>query len=366
MRFCIIPALVVAASLMAQTATFDELSARAEGLVDKDPAQAVGFFKEALAMRPEWAKGWLYMGASFFHLGRFSEARDALTKGAALEPDKGTPRAFIGLSDFELGDYDAALMHMLEGERIGLADNPAFVATVRYHTALLYIRRNDFHHAVEHLQPLAGNIDRFPEILNLLGAGALKMPSPIPEKKAALVTLAGKATFAYYALHLDDAKALFGQLEKEYPSEPGVHYAEGIYLLHDEPDRALVEFQQELAMQPESVFAMQQIALLLIKKDRNAEAVEMAAHAVAKDSSNAQCQAALGRALLASGNTNAAIAALERAVKLAVSDPQMHFHLEQAYRRGGRLEDAKREKSEFHRLRELNDPLEVTPSSLPQ
>jgi Flp pilus assembly protein TadD len=355
--------IVTLALLAVSQSSFDEISAKAESLVDADPPQAISLFKKALAIQPNWAEGWLYMGASYYHLNQFSEAREALRNGSALEPNKGTPKAFIGLCDYELGDFDAALTHVLEAEKLGLADNPAFVASVRYHTALLYIRLKDFHHAVEQVQPLASNASAFPEILNLLGEGVLNIHNP---DKAALVSLAGKATFDYYALRAEDAKADFAQLEARYPNEPGVHYAEGIYLLQDSPDKALSEFQRELQIQPASVLAMQQMALLLIKSGRNQEAVQEARKAVSMDPSNASSQSALGRALLASGALNDAITALERAAKLSPSDPQMHFHLEQAYRRAGRLEDARHEKSEFNRLQDLNDPLRVTPTSAPR
>jgi len=356
--------IVTLALLAVSQSSFSDLSAKAQSLVDADPPQAISLFKKALVIQPNWAEGWLYMGASYYHLGQFSEARDALRKGSALEPNKGTPKAFIGLCDFELGEFDAALAHVLEAEKLGLAENPAFVASVRYHTALLYIRLNDFHHAVEQLQPLASNSSAFPEILNLLGAGVLKIQTPVPADKAELVALAGKATFDYYALRAEDAKADFAQLEAKYPNEPGVHYAEGIYLLQDSPDKALSEFQRELQIQPASVPAMQQMALLLIKSGRNEEAVQEARKAVSMDASNASSQSALGRALLASGELTDAVAALERAAKLSPSDPQMHFHLEQAYRRAGRLDDARQEKAEFNRLQALNDPLRVTPASV--
>jgi len=223
---------------------------------------------------------------------------------------------------------------------------------------------NDFHHAVQQVQPLAGNVSAFPEILDLLGAGVLSIHSPVPADKAAVVALAGKATFDYYALRAEDAKSDFAQLEARFPNEPGVHYAEGIYMLQDAPDKALVEFQRELELQPASVPAMQQITLLLIKSGRNQEAVQQARKAVNLDASNANSQSALGRALLASGESTDAIAALERAAKLSPNDPQVHFHLEQAYRRAGRLEDARQEKAEFNRLQDLNDPLRVTPTSV--
>jgi predicted Zn-dependent protease len=364
MKVFLILALTLIGTLPAQSPQFDQLSAQALAAVDGQPQQAVVLFKQALALHADWAEGWLYMGASLYQLRRFAEAADALGKGAALAPKKGTPRAFIGLCEFELADYDASLLHILQGEKVGLADNPTFIANVHYHAALIYIRRLDFRSAVEQLQPLSVNAPPFPDIFNLLGAGVLQTPVPLPKEKVALAALTGRAVFAFYAQRPDEAKAAFAQLAADYPKEPGVHYAEGVYLLHDDPDKALTEFQKELEISPASVLTLQQIALLLIKNNRSQEALELARRAVRLAPANVLSQIALGRALLAAGNVHDAIAPLERALKLAPDAPQLHFYLAQAYRRDGRQEEALREQGEFKRLRELQDPLEIVPNSL--
>jgi predicted Zn-dependent protease len=67
--------------------------------------------------------------------------------------------------------------------------------------------------------------------------------------------------------------------------------------------------------------------------------------------------AELGRANLVAGNLDAAISELEIAARSAVSNPQVHFFLSQAYRRAGRKEDAQREAAEFEKLKVRQDPL---------
>jgi hypothetical protein len=55
-----------------------------------------------------------------------------------------------------------------------------------------------------------------------------------------------------------------------------------------------------------------------------------------------------------------AIAALEKAEKLAPQAPRTHFYLEQAYRRAGKAAEARREKAEWDRLHALQEPAETT------
>ena len=59
---------------------------------------------------------------------------------------------------------------------------------------------------------------------------------------------------------------------------------------------------------------------------------------------------ALGRSLLAVGEVEGAVAAMEAAVSLAPENPRLHFALAQAYQQAGRTEDATRAKKEFLRL----------------
>jgi tetratricopeptide (TPR) repeat protein len=64
---------------------FDDLARRASDALDVHPEQAVALYQRALALRPGWAEGWLYRGASLFQLGRFREARDSLRPDRRFE-----------------------------------------------------------------------------------------------------------------------------------------------------------------------------------------------------------------------------------------------------------------------------------------
>src|ERR1017187_7114983 len=97
---------------------FNELSRRAEAAQDAHPAEAAALYRKALAIRPDWAEGWLYLGASLFQAGHYAEARNALRQGVALAPGRGTPLAFLGMAEYELHDYKSALSDILKGESI--------------------------------------------------------------------------------------------------------------------------------------------------------------------------------------------------------------------------------------------------------
>jgi tetratricopeptide (TPR) repeat protein len=360
--------ILTAAAAGAQNASFDELARRASDALETRPAEAAALYEQALAMRPGWAEGWMYRGAALFELGRFREARDALRKCAALAPGKGTTLAFVGMAEYELGDYAQALADILKGESIGLADRPAFVAQVRYRGALIYLRSGNFPQALEQLRPLARNGIQTPEAVEALGLSVLNLrylPTTLPRERRSLVELAGRAAWAYLAERPEESGPLFEQLASQFPDEPGVHYMKGVFLIDHDPAAAEQEFRKELRIAPSHVLARVQLAQLLSKDGDADAAVQLAGEAVKLDPADALCHVTLGRALLDAGRTAEAIAALEQGEKLAPQVARTHFYLAQAYRRAGRDADARKESAVWDRLHAQQEPVELNAGPRP-
>src|SRR5437763_5412038 len=120
--------LIAARAQTAPSPDFDALAQRAAAALRRGPAEAAGLYRQAVAIRPAWAEGWFYLGASEYQLNRYAEARLALARAAELAPENGAAWAFLGLTDSELGDDAPALTHILKAERLGLPDNPQFVS----------------------------------------------------------------------------------------------------------------------------------------------------------------------------------------------------------------------------------------------
>ena len=351
--------LIAVRLLAAQDVNFDELARRASEAVDTHPEEAAALYGQALALRPNWADGWLYRGASLFELGRFGEARDSFRKGVALDPGKGTPLAFLGMAEYELGDYRQSLSDILQGEAIGLADRPAFVGEVRCRAALIYLRFADFGPALEQLRPLTSRGIKSPGATEALGLSVLNLyflPSTLPEDRQTLVDLAGRAAWAFLGGHPDESRPLLKQLVEQFPNEPGVHYLNGVFLVAQDVQAAEREFRAELLITPSHVLARVQLAQLLGKSGDTAAAVRLAGEAVRLEPANALCHVTLGHALLSAGRTSEAIAALEKGESLSPQTAKTHFYLVQAYRRAGRTADALREKAAWERLHAEKEP----------
>ena len=344
------------------TAQFDELAQRAEDALEKRPQEAAKLYQQALVLRPSWAQGWLYLGATLLDLNRPGEARDALKKGAELEPGLGTAWAYLGLAEYQNGDYQNALLHILKGESLGLADRPDFVASVHYHAALIDLRVSDPASALTQLRPLVRAGVESPQTIQALGISALglsTLPEALTAQQRPLAELAGNATWAFLGEHAETAKPLFEQLVQNYATSPGVHYMDGVFLIDRDPQAAAQQFRAELKLTPQHVLARVQLSLLQIQAGNFDDAIKLAREAVKLQPTDALCQVTLGRSLLAKGSTPDAIVALQEAERLAPNAARTHFYLQLAYQRAGRAADAHREKLTFNKLRAEQEPVTI-------
>ena len=360
-------ALLAAPWLSAQTPTteqFEDLSRRAQAALDSRPEEAIQLYRQALAVRPDWPEGWLYMGGALYQQGRYAEATDALRKGLGLAPIFANGWALLGLSESQLDDPEQALADIRKGEELGLGGNVQFETAVRVRAAQLLILSSAFDEALAQLQPLSKYPDNPPPVEETMGLCALASPDDIaritPQRRG-VVDLAGKAAWSFATQHPDAAGTGYRQLLMQYPTEPGVHYAYGLFLMETDIKEALAEFQKEVQNNPKHWPAMLVIASIQIRQGRPEKAIESshAAMKIVPTKYRWLCHLNLGRANLDADNATAAISELEGAVRQMPSSASAHFYLAEAYREAGRKADAEREKTEFEKTKVQQDRLGV-------
>jgi predicted Zn-dependent protease len=356
--------LLTAPCLGAQTPAkeqFEDLSRRAEATLDSRPDEAIQLYKQALVLRPDWPEGWLYMGGALYQRGRYAEATDALRKGIGLAPIFANGWALLGLSESQLDDPEQALADIRKGEELGLGGNPQFETAVRVRAAQLLVRSSALDEALTQLQALTGYPGTPPAVEEAMGLVALASPDDIGSLAAArraVVDLAGKAAWAFATQHLDTAAAAYRQLLAQYPDEPGVHYAYGLYLMETDTAAALAEFQKDVRNNPNHWPALLLVATLQTRQGEPRQAIE-SLHAAMKAVPTKYrwlCHLDLGRANLDANNLTAAVSELEFAVRQMPSSANAHFFLAEAYRQSGRKADADREKAEFEKMKVQQDP----------
>jgi tetratricopeptide (TPR) repeat protein len=316
-------------------------------------AEAVAAYQAALALRPEWDEGLWYLGTLLYQSGRRAEADAVFERFLKVKPQAGPGWVLRGFCAFEDSDYKSAATRLHRGLGLGLGGNTELESVARLRLALSLIKTYDFELAIQPLTVVAGRTPEAPEVVSAVGLALLRMalvPSEIPAERQDLVRRTGRAGAYHLANRGSDAEQAYAELVAAYPAEPWVNYLQGVFLLRTDSERGIAALKRELQVSPTNVHACLDIAFELLKLQRNEEAKGAAERAVELAPTLFATHAALGRALVETGEVDRGIRELELAVGLAPESSEVHFVLARAYARAGRDQDAARERAEFARL----------------
>jgi tetratricopeptide (TPR) repeat protein len=339
------------------TAAIEKLVSEAEAAREANrPEEALALYEKAVKLQPGFVEGHWYIGTINYELDRYGPARDAFRRVTTLAPENGAAWTLKGLCEFQLKNYDRALADLLQGRQHGVGGNRELASVGRYHTALLLIRLEEFEQGLQILNEFAQEGNDSPSIVEAMGLAALRLPmlpSELPGIRRTQVMLAGRASYFMAARLNNAAQKAFEELVNRYPETPHVHYAYGVFLTSEQPDDAIVQFQQELKVSPRHPWAKMQLAYEYIRRGDWESARPWAEQAVEEAPNVFVARRALGQVLLETGDIEGAIRELEAGVKMEPNSPAMRFSLARAYRRAGRAADAEREQVEFTRLERM-------------
>jgi tetratricopeptide (TPR) repeat protein len=340
----------------ASSAAFDALVEKATAARKAEQWEdAIDLYAQAVKMKPDYVEGYWYQGTSYYTLDKFTECRDQFRKVVRMAPNNGAAFAFLGLCEFGLKDYDRALTHIMQSRVLGVADKD-LGGVARYHAAIMMTRIEQYEQALEKLGEFAHEGNDNPRIIEAMGIATLHMPmlpTEVPPDRREMVMMAGRASYLMGTRMTAAAGTAFEALVARYPDTPNVHYAYGVYLIMEQPDKAIEEFKRELQIQPGHSWSLMQIAYEYLRRSDGAAALPWAKQAVEVAPNVFSAHRALGEALLATGDIDGAILHLEAGVKLAPDSPSTHLSLSKAYQRAGRSVDAAREREEFAKLDRL-------------
>jgi tetratricopeptide (TPR) repeat protein len=341
----------------ASSAEFERLLAAAtEARQAQRWEDAVDLYSKVIKLKPAYVEGHWYLGTAYYSLDNFPQCRDTFRRVVRLAPKNGAAYAFLGLCEFGVKEYDRSLEHLLQSRILGVGDTKELGSIARYRAALLMTRIEQFEQALETLGEFAAEGDDNPRVIEAMGLATLRMPflpNEAPPDRREMVLMAGRASYMMGTRNTVAAGKAFEALVSRYPETPNVHYAYGVFLLQEEPDKAIEEFKRELDLQPAHASSLMQIAFEYLKRTDGAAALPWAKQAVAAAPREFPAHKALGHALLETGDVDGAIKELEVGIKLAPDSPSLHFLLARAYQRAGRADDAARARDEFTRLDRL-------------
>jgi tetratricopeptide (TPR) repeat protein len=345
------------AAASASTAEFNRLLAAAtEARQAQRWEEAIELYGKIVKLKPAYVEGHWYQGTAYYSLDNFPQCRETFRKVVRLAPKNGAAFAFLGLCEFGVKDYDRSLEHLLQSRILGVGDTKELGSVARYHAAVLMTRIEQHEQALETLGEFAAEGDDNPRVIEAMGLATLRMPllpSEAPPDRREMVLMAGRASYMMATRNTAASEKAFAALVSRYPETPNVHYANGVFLLQEHPDRAIDEFKRELELQPGHPTSLLQIAYEYLKRSDAATALPWAQQAVAAAPNAFPAHKALGQALLETGDVDGAIKTLQIGIKLAPDSPGLFFQLARAYQRAGRAEDAARARDEFTRLDRL-------------
>lgn len=322
-----------------------------------DLEDAVGLYQKVVTQSPRNVEAWWYLGTTLYDLERWGDARRAFDRVVRMDAQNGAATAFRGLCTFKLGDYADALVDLLQAKALGVSGNAEVGSVARFHAGLAMTRLGQFEVALNTLGEFALEGNDSPQIIEALGIATLRLPllpSEVPAEKREMVLMAGRGSY-FMAMRLAPAaRTAFEELTLRYPEVPHVHYAFAVFLLTDDPDRAIREFERELTIQPNHATSHLQIAGEYLKRGDAEKARPHAEKAITLAPTDFIAHRLMGQVALEAGDVPAAIASLEQSRKLEPNSPSVYFTLAKAYARAGREADAEKARAEFTRLDRLS------------
>jgi len=259
------------------------------------------------------------------------------------------------LCEFGLKNYDRALDQLMQSRTLGVADKD-LGGVARYHAGIIMTRIQQYSQALQTLGEFAAEANDNPRIIEAMGIATLRMamlPNEVPPDRREMVLMAGRGSYMMATRMTAAAGKAFEALVARYPEMPNIHYAYGVFLLIEQPAKAIEEFKRELEIQSNDAESMMQIAYQNLKDSDPESALPWAKQAVEAAPNVFASHRALGEALVGTGDVEGGIAQLEIAIRQAPDSPGTHFALAKAYQRAGRANDAAKERAEFVRLDRL-------------
>ncbi len=341
--------------------SFATLSARADAARDGGRLdEAAPLYRQALALRPSWQEGWWSLGTILYDQNSHASAARAFRRLLSYDPKNGTAHLMLALCEYQLNRDASALENIRAAKQLGVKNDQQLVRVLQYHEGMLLLRKGRYEDAIGSLKVLVEDGVEGDDLDTALGLGVLlirpKEASTEDARVRQIVLRTGQAERSRLALQWDAAKTAYGNLAREFPEFPNIHYAFGRFLLAvDDTSAAIDQFKEEIANNPRHVRARMQIAAAYYRVDSSA-GIPYVQEVVKLEPDYPFGHYLLGLLYLDTRDVARAIQELQTAARMVPTEPQFQFSLSSAYARAGRPKDAARARAAFARLGGTHPP----------
>ena len=294
--------------------------------------------------------------------GKFSEAIDSLNTLAKSNPDlKGLSRE-LGIAYYRKGDYLTAVLNLQRA----LKENPEDGEATQLTGLSLYLagKPGDAIPYLEKVQSWypSANVDA----AYILGVSYIQTKN-YRQARAAFARMFGVPSDSA-ASYLFTARMLlrldFGPVAEEHakkaveldPKLPLAHFLLGeLYLYQSKISDAIVQFQQELAINPGHAASYYKLADADSRIQKFDEAEKLLQRSIWLDPTATGPYVLMGKVLQKKGEPALAVRSLQRAISMDPNNAVPHHLLGQAYRDLGRTEEAEHELKLAEQLQSRDD-----------
>jgi tetratricopeptide (TPR) repeat protein len=312
-------------------------------------------FNQLLKLGVHSASVYSNLGVVYLRTSRADEAIRVLLKAKALAPGVTGIRLNLGLAYFRKREFKMAAPYFGDV----LASEPANLQA-HYLKGLCHFMMDDLPAAIASFEPIQDREQDDLEFLFMLGTsyGMVKRTDDSRRIFERLVAAGGDTPHLH--LLLGKAYLALNQLEPaetelrraaEANSLPYAHYyLARLYEQKGDLDRAISEWEKEIAVFPENIWAYKELAETRQDRGETPAAIALLEKGTARNPDSPDLLTFLARAYLQSSDAACAIPLLKRALALDPGNGSTHFQLGRAYQASGHPQEAQSEMAKARTL----------------
>lgn len=290
------------------------LYAATRALQSAPPEEVTELLKKAIALRPDYAPGYVRMGDILISAGKTPEAKKAYEKAIELDGQIAVARRSLGQILLTMGKVDEAVRHLEQADRL-IPDDRAVASAL----AQGYMRQGDERRADRYASlaaeaiPQIGLIDPVRREVEELGVS-----TRLCDERAQR-----RMSEGLYGEAIDDLLIVL----QKYPDDATVPFRIGVcYDEIEDPNQAVLFLTGAIRLQDDLVEAHLRLAKIFWNRDFR----RVAGHyrkVIEYSPPSAELHTTLGVALARSDDIDGAIVEFRRAIELDPDEPKRHSDL---------------------------------------